>query len=63
MTTIEMAKQAFASRHAVDAWFESTLPNFELFAEMVRADEREKCAAECEHHDDVRGRKTRSACT
>jgi hypothetical protein len=52
MTTIEMAKKAFASRGAVDAWFKDAATNFELFAEMVRKDEREACAAICDdlHH-------------
>lgn len=44
MTTIEMAKEAFANRHAVDAWFKDAAPNFEAFAEMVRKEEREACA-------------------
>jgi len=44
-STIEMAKEAFASRGAVDAWFIDALPNFELFADMVRKEEREACLA------------------
>jgi len=41
MKTLEMAKVAFASRGTVDSWFKDAAPNFELFAEMVRKDERE----------------------
>lgn len=48
MNTIEMAKIAFASRRAVDAWFEDAAPNFELFSEMIRKDERENCAKLCD---------------
>lgn len=48
MTTLEMAKEAFASRGSVDAWFKDALPNFEAFEKMVRDDEREACAKECE---------------
>lgn len=47
-TIIEMAKEAFASRRAVDAWFKDALPNFEAFAKMVRDEEREACAALCD---------------
>lgn len=45
MTTMEKAKESFASRHAVDAWFKDAAPNFDAFAEMVRREEREKCAS------------------
>ena len=48
MTTMDMAKKAFASRRAVNAWFKDAAPNFEAFAEMVRKDEREACAETAE---------------
>lgn len=48
MTTLEMAKEAFASRGSVDAWFKDALPNFEAFEKMVRDDEREACAELCD---------------
>lgn len=39
---ISMAKEAFASRRAVDAWFDDAAPNFEKFAALVAAHEREE---------------------
>lgn len=47
-TTIEMAKEAFASRGAVDAWFKDAAPNFEAFVKMIRDEEREACAKICD---------------
>lgn len=47
MTAIEMAKEAFASRGAVDAWFKDAEPNFKLFEELIRKDERAACANVC----------------
>ena len=48
--TLEMAKQAFANRRAVDEWFRDAAPNLQEFAEMARKQEREKDRAELEKH-------------
>lgn len=47
MSTLERAKKAFHSRHACKEGFDDSLPNFELFEQMIREDEREKCASIC----------------
>jgi hypothetical protein len=48
MKTMGMAKLAFKNRHAVDEWFKDSAPNFEMFAKMVRTEEREECARVCD---------------
>jgi len=42
MTVMQMAKAAFHNRFATDPWFLDTSANFENFAALVRADERER---------------------
>ena len=44
-----IARVAFGSRGAVDAWFRDTIPCFREFAEIVTEIEREECAKLCEN--------------
>lgn len=48
---IRMAREAWKGRGSVDAWFEECAPNFERFAALVAAAERERIAREVEDWD------------